>query len=472
MTKEFSPFLEKNRETLKKIVNSLKRKFSYVSILGCDVEGEVIKVTDKEVSVCDSSWQERGFVIRVFNGKFYSEYSFNSIPSVKAIVDKVSESCEVDDLLDKAIYVKPSSYEKIEDFSDSGNYSKMELDEEVPLNEIIKDLKKTISNAMEENEYIIAAEMSIEHVKTSKIFISNKKELSQVYAWSGGKYRCVVNKDNATKSNSESVSSMSLKETVKELKKKVANANKGATALLDAKHVKPGEYECITTPKITGLIAHEAFGHGVEMDMFVKNRAIAQDYIGKEVASSLVNMHEGAIPLNDVSSYFFDDEGNRASDTLEIKNGVLVTGIVDQLAALKLNVKPTGNGKRSNYKRKVYTRMTTTYFEKGHSKLDDMIKSIDYGFLIESSLFGMEDPKNWGIQCSCLIGWEIKNGELTGKAFSPITITGYVPTVLKSISMISNEFETNGAGFCGKGYKEWVKTSIGGPHLKVKVNLG
>ena len=34
----------------------------------------------------------------------------------------------------------------------------------------------------------------------------------------------------------------------------------------------PGEYEIITSPEVTGLIAHEAFGHGVEMDMFVKNR--------------------------------------------------------------------------------------------------------------------------------------------------------------------------------------------------------
>ena len=38
--------------------------------------------------------------------------------------------------------------------------------------------------------------------------------------------------------------------------------------------------------------------------------------------------------------------------------------------------------------------------------------------------------------------------------------------------MISDEIEMSGAGFCGKGYKEWVRVSDGGPALKVKVKLG
>lgn len=43
----------------------------------------------------------------------------------------------------------------------------------------------------------------------------------------------------------------------------------------------------------------------------------------------------------------------------------------------------------------------------------------------------MEDPKNWGIQCMVNIAREIKDGEFTGKIFSPIVLTGYVPDLLK-----------------------------------------
>ena len=256
------------------------------------------------------------------------------------------------------------------------------------------------------------------------------------------------------------------------LKKAIKRINNEATSLLDASYVVPGEYECITSPEISGLIAHEAFGHGVEMDMFVKNRALGQQYIGKRVGSDLVEMHEGATPYKDVSSYFFDDEGFMAQDTIEIKDGILLTGVADAIAAAKLNIKPTGNGKRENYQHKAYTRMTNTYFSPKKDKLEDMIASIKFGYLIDVEMSGMEDPKNWGIQCIALLGKEIKDGKLTGKVVSPIIMTGYVPDLLNSISMVSKDFELYGSGACGKGYKEWVKTSVGGPYLKVKVKLG
>lgn len=84
----------------------------------------------------------------------------------------------------------------------------------------------------------------------------------------------------------------------------------------------------------------------------------------------------------------------------------------------------------------------------------------------------MEDPKNWGIQCMVNMGREIKNGKLTGKIFSPICLSGYVPDLLKSISMISDELSLSGCGYCGKGYKEWVKVSDGGPYIKARIRLG
>ena len=71
--------------------------------------------------------------------------------------------------------------------------------------------------------------------------------------------------------------------------------------------------------------------------------------------------------------------------------------------------------------------MTNTYFTAGTDKLDDMIASIDHGYLLESVQSGMEDPKHWGIQCMVGLGREIKDGKLTGKVVSPVTLTGYVP---------------------------------------------
>ncbi len=208
------------------------------------------------------------------------------------------------------------------------------------------------------------------------------------------------------------------------------------------------------------------------MDMFVKNRAKGQEFINKYVASDLVNMRDGAQSGNEVGTYLFDDEGTFGSDTLVIKDGVLKSGISDLLSALQLGTTPTGNGRRESFERKAYARMTNTFFESGKESLDDMIKSIKKGYILEGFLSGMEDPKNWGIQCVIAKGREVINGKITGKIISPVTLTGYVPDLLKSISMIaSNPVILSGTGYCGKGHKELVKTSTGGTYILAKGRL-
>ena len=472
MDKNFSTYLEKKHDILKKLVEKLLEKFEYVSLLASDCQGQKVTVSDKNISVKDSEWNERGFVVRVFNDGIYSEYSFDKITTIKDVYTKIVNAVDISEPLYKAIYVKGNKNKVYDEECLVQSFSRMDEFEDVELDEIIGTFKKTIERSMEENEYIISATCSSEYLKISKMFISKNKDLKQVYAWANATYQCIVNKDDSTKFNYGGESGISLKDVLEKLNSKVDQINDDATLLLDAKRIVPGEYECITTPEVSGLIAHEAFGHGVEMDMFVKNRALGEKYMGKQVGSELVEMHEGALPYKDVSSYFFDDEGTLAQDTLEIKKGILVSGIADAIAASQLNIKPTGNGKRESFKRKAYTRMTATYFSSKKATLKEMIASIKHGYLIDGQLSGMEDPKNWGIQCIALIGKEIKDGKFTGNVVSPLIMTGYVPDLLNSVSMVSKDFKLYGTGACGKGYKEWVKTSVGGPYLKVKVKLG
>ena len=87
--------------------------------------------------------------------------------------------------------------------------------------------------------------------------------------------------------------------------------------------------------------------------MFVKDRALAKNFIGKEVASGLVTMHDG-MGVNEVATYDFDDEGTCGHDTVIIKNGILQTGISDAKTAGILKTKGTGNGRRENYEHKAY----------------------------------------------------------------------------------------------------------------------
>jgi TldD protein len=244
-----------------------------------------------------------------------------------------------------------------------------------------------------------------------------------------------------------------------------------ANRLLSAERIKPGFYDVVADPSITGLIAHEAFGHGVETDMYLKNRARSRIYLGKMIASPLVSIIDDPTLPNGHGSYFVDDEGEPARPTYIIRNGRFVRGLTNMYSNLVLGLPRTSNGRRESFEHKVYTRMSNTFFKPGRSNLDEMMSSVRHGVYLVNGISGMEDPKGWGIQVLGHCGKEIKNGRITGRIFSPVGITGYVPDLLKGVSMVGNDFRVD-SGTCGKGHKEWIPVSSGGPHIKTRARLG
>ncbi len=308
--------------------------------------------------------------------------------------------------------------------------------------------------------------------KTHKLYLAPGRELEQNVMWTTGSVSAVAACGSKIKTSRRGRSALGGAEILEKMDPDAETAAKVVLELLDSEPLAPGEYECVCPPSVTGMIVHEAFGHGVEMDMFVKKRALAEKYVGEYVASPLVTMHDGAAAIPETGSYFFDDEGVMAHDTVIIEKGVLKRGISDTLSARTLGTEPTGNGRRESYRRKAYTRMTNTWFEGGTDRVEDMVASVRDGLLLCEPSSGMEDPKNWGIQCMVSYAREIKDGKLTGRIFAPVVLTGYVPDLLKSITMMSENVELEGGGFCGKGYKEWVKVSDGGPWIKARIRLG
>lgn len=462
----FSKYLESKKELLKKLINDLQEKYAYASVLGVDTEGVRISVNKFQMEVKDSPSSERGFVLKLYDEKGYLEYSFDDIneENYQSILSKAL-SLEVPSTLARV------KAKKIEEEQLTKEFSRID---EKPLSEqeVLNVLTEIKDYVLTKDQKIVNVMVSFEKFELSKIFISKNKELKQSYPWCNAGVVIVTMKDGNFKSARKGSGGKDTLLVLESLRGKIDEACDLALALLNSMPIVPGVYDVITDPSITGLIAHEAFGHGVEMDMFVKNRAKSKDYIGKYVASPIVNMHDGAAAAYSVASYFFDDDGVLAQDTQIIKDGILVGGMSDVLSAMELGYKPTGNGRRESSTHKAYTRMTNTFFSKGNDKLEDMIASIDYGFYISDTNNGMEDPKNWQIQCVCEYAKEIKDGKFTGRIFSPVVLSGYVPDLLKSITMISDAFEVDGAGYCGKGHKEWVRVSDGGPHLKARVKIG
>jgi len=245
----------------------------------------------------------------------------------------------------------------------------------------------------------------------------------------------------------------------------------GALALLAAERIEPGEYHIITAPGVSGTICHESFGHGVETDMFLKERARAAYFIDKTVGSRLVNIYDDPSQSGGYGSYFFDDEGHMSASTQIVENGTFRRGITDRYSASALKIPRSANGRRQDYSRKAYARMSNTFFGPGTSTLNEMIAQVDHGIFLDKWSSGMEDPQGWGIQVTCLYGHEIKGGKITDRVFAPVGIAGYVPDVLQSITAVSDKVKMDG-GNCGKGHKEIVPVASGGPHLLLTARLG
>ena len=481
MKAPFSSYLTGIAPGLKELIALLRERYDYVSALSTDTVGFQVAISQRSKSVTrETLCTERGTVVRVCRNGLYAESAFTGFDPAETEKTCSAICAELDEQLAllRECGVRPYETGILPD-EPCSIFAEMEtgrLPEEEDISELVDRLSgisdRGLAQGKEQGLNLIDFMVRASSTHVCKLFLTANRDMRQSYIYSEGMAAALVAGEDRTDFAYTSLSERFGPELFDTLDDRIPEVLRIAKDLAAAERVVPGEYEVITSPEVTGLIAHEAFGHGVEMDMFVKERALGAEYIGKRVGSDLVTMHEGALCAEDTSSYAFDDEGIPAGDVTEIDRGILRTGICDALSALRLGTKPTGNGKRQSFSHKVYTRMTNTIFDSGTSTLEEMIASVRKGYLLEGMQSGMEDPKHWGIQCILDRGYEIIDGKLTGKVVSPLVMTGYVPDLLGSVTMLSADRKTDGAGYCGKGHKEWVKTAQGGPYLKAKVRLG
>ena len=459
---------------LKKLIAALREAYPYASVLAVADDARSWNISRRGIGIARPRMGGgTGYVVRVFDGTGCAEYSFNEfseekIPEIReTLARRLAEQEKALEGFAPLPTPLPADQPAALKKETAWKIHPRELGDEA----IVARLRALREKALAYDERVLDAQASASYRCYRKLFLSEHRDLDQTVMWTTAAMMVMAARGEEIKMAYQPFSVLGGAEVLDQVDSGVEGVARRALELLDSQPIPPGEYECVCDPSTTGMIVHEAFGHGVEMDMFVKDRALAKSFVGEYVASQLVTMHDGSA-VEQTATAFFDDEGTLTGDTVVIDKGVLKTGMCDALSAARLGTAPTGNGRRESYERKAYTRMTNTYFQGGEYTPEEMIASVKDGFLLESPSSGMEDPKNWGIQCMVTTAREIKDGKLTGRLFSPIVLTGYVPDLLKSVTMMSKTPELSGSGFCGKGYKEWVKVSDGGPYMKARIRLG
>ena len=288
-----SSYIKNNKPLFKKLVDELLKKYEYASVLVNDSMGKRYAVSKTGTNVAeDDIYTSRGYVVKVYDGGCYAEYSGNRISEeeIDRVVRIVSEKLvHLGKGADKSQYKVPE--DETVSFAKS---TECEIDpEEFGDEAVIKKLAEIHKKGMAFDEKVLNCNARTEFQRYSKLFLSKNKDLEQNVMWTSAAVSVNTKRGNEVKTAYESGSIMGGMEMLYQLDEMVSKTVKVAIELLDSEPIKPGEYECVCTPEVTGMIVHEAFGHGVEMDMFVKDRAQAKQFIGKQVASEHITMHDG-----------------------------------------------------------------------------------------------------------------------------------------------------------------------------------
>jgi len=236
--------------------------------------------------------------------------------------------------------------------------------------------------------------------------------------------------------------------------------------LFDAVNLEGGEMEVVLAAGESGILLHEAIGHGMEADFNRKEESIFSDKIGKKVAENFVSIVDDGTYPGARGTLNLDDECNSTRKTYLVKDGILLSYMHDAISARHYKVEPTGNGRRQSFRYPPIPRMRNTYMMPGPHTKEEIISSVKKGLYAESFTNGevLIGPGDFTFYLSS--GYLIENGKIT-RPVKDVNLIGNGPDVLTRVVMVADDLKlSEGGGTCGKG-GQGVPVSMGLPTVKV-----
>ncbi|MGA4599232.1 metalloprotease TldD [Ectopseudomonas hydrolytica] len=216
----------------------------------------------------------------------------------------------------------------------------------------------------------------------------------------------------------------------------------------------------------SGVLLHEAVGHGLEGDFNRKGSSAYSGQVGQKVASSLCTIVDDGTLAGRRGSLSVDDEGTPTQCTTLIENGVLKGYMQDKLNARLMGVAATGNGRRESYAHLPMPRMTNTYMLAGESDPEEIIRSVKKGIYCANLGGGQVDITSGKFVFSTSEAYLIEDGRITAPV-KGATLIGNGPEAMSRVSMVGNDLALDsGVGTCGKDGQS-VPVGVGQPTLKI-----
>jgi len=238
-----------------------------------------------------------------------------------------------------------------------------------------------------------------------------------------------------------------------------------AIRLLDSKPAPAGKFTCILDNKMTGILAHEAFGHACEADAILAGASVLEGKIGKKVAAEGISLVDDPTVKDTFGFFSIDWEGVKARKHVLVDRGILVGFMHNLETSSRLGQKPNGSSRSQAFNSPPIVRMSNTYIAAGDWKKDELFEGLRHGLLIQGSQYGYVEPAKGQFMFKGDEAYEIKNGEV-GQRYRDASLSGVILEVLNKVEGIGDDLLLGDPGYCGKGGQD-ARVTDGGPHIRV-----
>jgi predicted Zn-dependent protease len=233
-----------------------------------------------------------------------------------------------------------------------------------------------------------------------------------------------------------------------------------ALQLLMAPNCPAGTMDLLLMPDQMMLQIHESIGHPLELDRILgdeRNYAgtsfVTPEMFGRyQYGSALLNVTFDPTISEEVASFDFDDEGERAEKVWLIRQGILQRPLGGRISQLRAGLAGTANSRAGSWNRAPIDRMANLNVEPGRSSLEEMIGSVERGVLMRTNTsWSIDDSRN-KFQFGCEWGELIENGAVKGVVKNP-NYRGVSADFWRSLNKVGDRttFEVHGTLYCGKG---------------------
>lgn len=243
-------------------------------------------------------------------------------------------------------------------------------------------------------------------------------------------------------------------------------AARQAVRNLTAKSAPAGSQPVVLGNAYSGILLHEAVGHGLEADFNRKGFSRYSGQVGERVASELVTVIDDGTMSDERGSINVDDEGNPSGSTVLIENGILRGYLHDRLSSRLMGVPATGNGRRESYAHVPLPRMTNTLMPAGGHDPEEIIASVERGIYAVEFGGGQVEIGKGDFVFAATEAYLIEDGKITAP-LRDVTLIGNGPEVMSRVEMVGTDYRTSeGMWQCGKD-GQGVPVGVGMPTVKI-----